>query len=241
MRLAIANQKGGVGKTTVAVIEAAAAGADGDRVLLIDADADQPAGTSRRWHRTLFELAAPGVDPLDAYRDDPERRAIALAGHRKVGFECLALDDLGPLGIRDVDGWRHVIVDCPPGRPDRIAAAVKLSDAAIIPVGPNPSEAEGVSSILELIAKTGKHLAVRVLITRVDRGRRGSATDKLIASLDRAEIPYHQTQIPLLAEIAELYPRKHPKTSIAGWVAARDLWREVTVGNLDGADLVGAR
>lgn len=227
MIIAIANQKGGTGKTTTAVGLAAAMGADGYRVLLIDTDVDQGgAGTAALWHAGIFRAIDPDLDPLAAYGDDDSQRARALAVHRRVGFECLTLEQLARLGFRGVDAWQHVVIDCPPGRPDRISEAFKLADVAIIPIGTNKAEVAGIGAVRTILAGLNRPVALQVLLTRLDA--REKAPAEVQAALNAARIESFRTRIPARAAIKQMWPDLHPSTSAAGWCAWRDLWREMT-------------
>lgn len=232
MIIAIANQKGGTGKTTTAVGLAAAMGADGYRVLLIDTDVDQGgAGTAALWHAGMFRAVDPDLDPLAAYGEDGDQRRRALAAHRRVGFECLTLEQLTRLGFRGVDSWEHVVIDCPPGRPDRIAAAFKLADVAIIPIGTNRAEVAGIGAVRTILAGIPRPVALQVLLTRLDA--REKAPAEVQAALDEASIESYRTRIPTRSAIKQMWPDKHPSSSAAGWCAWRDLWREMTTSDVE--------
>lgn len=123
MIVGVLNQKGGVGKTTLAVNLAALLARNGGRVLLIDAD---PQGSALDW------AAAREGEPLFSVVGLP--RATV---HKEIGT-------LGK-------GYGHIIIDGPPRVADLARSAVMASDVVLIPVQPSPYDVWAAEEVVKLI------------------------------------------------------------------------------------------
>lgn len=123
MIIGVLNQKGGVGKTTLAVNIAAALARTGKRVLLIDAD---PQGSALDW------AAAREGDPL-----------FAVVGLPKPSIH----KELAMVG----EGYDVVVIDGPPRVTDLARSAIMASDIVLIPVQPSPYDIWAADEVVKLI------------------------------------------------------------------------------------------
>jgi len=126
MIIAITGQKGGVGKSTLAVCLAIEFQERGQRVLLVDAD---PQGSVRTWS----EVAA------EAGQSTPTVMAMGATMHRPGQLDQLAA------------GYDVVLIDSPPRHGDIQRSALLASHVAILPSGPAAVDAWALASSLEVI------------------------------------------------------------------------------------------
>ena len=120
--IAVLNQKGGSGKTTIAVNLAHALRRQGQEVLIVDAD---PQGSARDWS----ENSANGVCPV-------------------VGLDRETLSRDLPAVTESFD-W--VVIDGPPQLAGISAAAVKVADAVLIPVQPSPYDVWSCADLVDIL------------------------------------------------------------------------------------------
>jgi chromosome partitioning protein len=119
----ILNQKGGVGKTTLAVNLSAALARTGARVLLIDAD---PQGSALDW------AAAREGAPL-----------FAVVGLPRASIH----KEIATVG----QGYDYTIIDGPPRVTDLARSAIMASDMVLIPVQPSPYDVWAAEEVVKLI------------------------------------------------------------------------------------------
>jgi chromosome partitioning protein len=163
--LVIANQKGGVGKTTTAINLGTALAAVGEQVLLIDADpqgnASTGLGVSRQQRKTsLYDVlmgdlplaaaavqtALPGLDlvPADADLSGVE---LELGAQPRRSFRLR--DALAPL--REANRYTYVLIDCPPSLNLLTVNAMTAADAVFVPLQCEFFALEGLTQLMRTI------------------------------------------------------------------------------------------
>lgn len=161
--IAIANQKGGVGKTTTAINLAASLAVNDLRVLLIDTD---PQGNSTtglglakdQGHLTVYD-ALLGNRPLDSVtvRTELEGLDLAPADKNLVGanIELVELDDR-EFRLRAVvdqvrSAYDFILIDCPPALDLLTLNALVAADSVLVPIQCEFFALEGVSQLMDTI------------------------------------------------------------------------------------------
>lgn len=165
MVIAIANQKGGVGKTTTAINLSAALAKSGKKVLLIDLDPQGNSSLSFLDHKvieySIYDLltdsntspehivkqtSIPGLDVL------PSRINLAKFESKLIGeFDA-------PFRLKDrIDGliksYDYILIDTPPTLGLITVNALVASDYVLVPIQPSYFALEGTDDLLETVEK----------------------------------------------------------------------------------------
>ena len=169
-RFALANQKGGVGKTTTAISLGAYLAAKGERVLLVDIDPQANASSGLgfdKWQldRSIYDVligacaAAVAIRPtsrrgLDLLPASPHLAAaeveLASAGQR----ELLLRQALAPVA----GGYGFVLMDCPPSLGLLTVNALSAATDVIVPVQCEYLALEGLSLLLNTVERVREGL-----------------------------------------------------------------------------------
>ena len=163
--LVIANQKGGVGKTTTAINLGTALAAVGERVLLIDSDPQGNASTGLGVGRaqrksTLYDVLMgeqpilesvvktqlPGLDLVPA---DPDLSGVELELGQTARRSFKLRDALQP--IRETAAYTYVLIDCPPSLNLLTVNAMAAADAVLVPLQCEFFALEGLTQLMRTV------------------------------------------------------------------------------------------
>ena len=168
--IAVANQKGGVGKTTTAVNLSSCVAYNGKKVLLIDLDPQGNASTGLGINKKELELSSYEVIISDATIKEalqPTKQetlfvcpsSVRLAGAEIELVSAISRENKLKEAVEEIrDEYDYIFIDCPPSLGLLTLNALTAADTVLVPIQCEFYALEGLSQLMETVKLVQRHL-----------------------------------------------------------------------------------
>lgn len=229
--ISVANQKGGVGKTTTTINLAASIADRGYRVLIVDIDPQGNATSGLGIEKSeidqdIYNVLIDEVPLKETIHHTSTKKldivpaTINLSGAETELISMMARETRLKSAIDTVnDDYDFIFVDCPPSLGQLSINAFTASDSILIPVQSEYYAMEGLSQLLNTIRLVQKHFnkdlgGEGVLLTMLDaRTNLGAEVVKEVQSYFNKKV--YKTIIPRITKLAEAPSYGQPITEYA--------------------------
>ena len=252
--IAIANQKGGVGKTTTAINLSACMAETGKKVLIIDLD---PQGNTTSGlgidkaevENTVYELMLDECTIKEAIQkvdiDGVENLSIIPANVNLAGaeIELLGINDKEYILKNAVDyvadDYDYIFIDCPPSLNMLTVNAMTTADSVLVPIQCEYYALEGISQLLHTIDlvhnRLNDKLKINGVVFTMYDGRTNLSNDVVASVKNNLDTKIYKTIIPRNVRLAEAPSHGLPiniyDPKSAGAESYRNLAKEIIENN----------
>ena len=216
--VSIANQKGGVGKTTTAINMAAAVAQKGNKTLLIDLDPQGNASTGLGVlpddrEVTTYDVLVDGADVADvAMVTGVKNLSLLPATTDLSSADVQMMKDANRLtrlrsALNGIEGYKYIFIDCPPSLNLLTLNAFAASDSVLVPLQSEFYALEGLSQLMltvkEVRETMGSSLFIDgVVLTMFDRRNKLAQHVEMDVRENLGELVY-ETIIPRSVRLSE--------------------------------------